>query len=406
VLTLQKNSLVNIVGLALAALILFLATPIISRLISPAEYGVFGVFVASISIIAGLGCGKYEVAIILPKDDTEAAQISVLCIILGLSTAAFAGLLALQLPRVILYNSALIILLPLGVFFAVLWQVVTSTLIRMKAFRALAMSRVAMAATTATSMVALALAIGDAISLVIGYVCSQGIVSLAMVALVARNWNVKHNEITIKNIARQAEKYKAFPLQALPSDFANALSLRLPMWALATIFGSAAAGTLAMFERIWSASSVFSRGIGETFRQTAADSYRVQGDCIQPYRQTFWILLALALMAFIMLVFLGPLLLPLILGSEWEQVGLYGQLLAPLVCIQFVSSTMGWSIYVAQKLLYNTVWQWSMLLAYIIVFLIGAQYKSETFVVGMYSVVGTLWYGVYLFISYRVAKGK
>jgi O-antigen/teichoic acid export membrane protein len=77
-------------GIFIAQLISLIATPIITRLYSPADFGVLSVFSSTLAIIVIVGGFRYEVAIPLPKEDIDAANLFVLFVmILSLSTIVF-----------------------------------------------------------------------------------------------------------------------------------------------------------------------------------------------------------------------------------------------------------------------------------------------------------------------------
>src|SRR4051812_32442874 len=50
----------------------------LARLFAPDAFGVFALFVAVVSLIGVLGGGRYELAIMLPDDDAEAANLMTL----------------------------------------------------------------------------------------------------------------------------------------------------------------------------------------------------------------------------------------------------------------------------------------------------------------------------------------
>ena len=60
------------------------ASPLLTRLFSPEDFGIFAVFGISLGLLGGLSCMKYENALPLARDEAEAANIFVLCgLILG-----------------------------------------------------------------------------------------------------------------------------------------------------------------------------------------------------------------------------------------------------------------------------------------------------------------------------------
>src|SRR4051812_4289972 len=58
----------------------------VARFFAPDAFGVFALFVAIVSLIGVLGGGRYELAVMLPDDDAEAANL------LTLSTLVLFGL--------------------------------------------------------------------------------------------------------------------------------------------------------------------------------------------------------------------------------------------------------------------------------------------------------------------------
>ena len=58
---------VLVVGNAIAQLLLILAIPLLSRLYSPAEFGLLSLFTATTAIVGSVVCGRYQFAVALPK---------------------------------------------------------------------------------------------------------------------------------------------------------------------------------------------------------------------------------------------------------------------------------------------------------------------------------------------------
>ncbi|MBK7683641.1 MAG: hypothetical protein IPJ26_14755 [Bacteroidetes bacterium] len=55
-----KNVLVLLTGTGLGQFITLLASPILSRIYSPAEYGVFTLFVSTASMMAAISAARYD----------------------------------------------------------------------------------------------------------------------------------------------------------------------------------------------------------------------------------------------------------------------------------------------------------------------------------------------------------
>ena len=77
-----SNVVTIVTGTAIAQIIVILATPVITRLYGPEAFGLFALFSSIISILVTVGCLRYELAIMLPKSDEDAANVFGLCIFL------------------------------------------------------------------------------------------------------------------------------------------------------------------------------------------------------------------------------------------------------------------------------------------------------------------------------------
>ena len=136
-------------GSVIAQILGVLLLPIISRLYSPGDYGVFQLFLAISSVLAVLSCLSYQLAIMLPKKDEDSANITTLCIILvcvvsAISCGVFILLSGwvgevLKTPDLSQY----IIFLPVVVFLNGLYLVLNYWLSRRVRFGAVATAQVA-----------------------------------------------------------------------------------------------------------------------------------------------------------------------------------------------------------------------------------------------------------------------
>ncbi len=73
-----KNISTVATGTFLSQLVLILFIPILSRIYTPNEFGLYSLFIAFSSSIAIISTFTYERAIVLPKEKTESNFISIL----------------------------------------------------------------------------------------------------------------------------------------------------------------------------------------------------------------------------------------------------------------------------------------------------------------------------------------
>ena len=69
-------------GNIVAQIFCVILIPIITRLYTPDDYGVFQLFISISSVITIFSCLSYQLAIMLPEEDEESINIVALCVIL------------------------------------------------------------------------------------------------------------------------------------------------------------------------------------------------------------------------------------------------------------------------------------------------------------------------------------
>ena len=83
-----------VTGTTIAQIIAILASPVLTRLLGPDAFGFFALFTSITAIIGVIACMRYELAIMLPKDDEAAANLLALSFLM---VAIISGLTAIGL---------------------------------------------------------------------------------------------------------------------------------------------------------------------------------------------------------------------------------------------------------------------------------------------------------------------
>src|SRR5665648_504302 len=127
-----RNVLVVMTGTVLAQAINLAFVPVLSRLYDPATYGVFGVYLAIVGIVSCVASLRYDTALMLPKDDADAAGILWICGIVITGIASLTGVVflvfgdqlgaLLQTPKLVPW----LWLIPISIFLVGIWQALIS----------------------------------------------------------------------------------------------------------------------------------------------------------------------------------------------------------------------------------------------------------------------------------------
>jgi len=401
-----KDSSTNTKGLLLSAVIPLLVIPALSRIYSAQDYGLYATFTAIVGIISGIGAGKYDVAIVMPKTRIHSIEVacvghlaSILSVIFVVVTLIL-GNIFFSIPSVFLW------LIPLAIFISIQFNIALNLAIRDQNFNYISRIRITVATTSAILMLLLGLVGLDFLGLIVATIFAQFIGAAFLISFLSKTYRSDLKKISWYGLTCQMRQYINYPKYSLASDLANSLALKVPILSFATFFGATETGYLAMFERLWSASGIIGKGVGETFRQKAAAEYAYIGNFHKTYLLTFWVLLFFSLPVWVLMIFCGPQIIVFILGESWYVTGIYAQILATLVCMQFLASPLGWSVYIVNKLRWNMVWQVSLLIVYLVVFYIGILLSDERKALIFYSILGSFMYFLYLLISYKLSSGK
>jgi len=239
-------------GTAGAQILGVLASPLLTRLYSPADFGLLAVFASLLAVFAVVAGLRYELAIMLPESDVEAANIVVLslavvvttsltvAIVIGIFSSQIASLI--NIPRLAPY----LWLLPLGILLQGTYQVFANWGIRTKAFGALAKTKIKQVATLLLVQLA-GFGFGP-LALLGGQVAGQvmGGTSLGTHALK----NPAFKRISLTSVKVSAVRYRHFPLFASWSALFNTVSMQLPPLAFAALFGATPVGYYALAYRV------------------------------------------------------------------------------------------------------------------------------------------------------------
>lgn len=387
-----KNQFVKNVGTLVcgtlgAQLLTLLASPFLTRLYSPDDFGLLALFASSLAIGLIVSTLRYELAIPLPKDDEKAENILGLSlvfhvisiIILLVATYLFQNVIANELG----INESIWILwfFPLGLFFGGLYSILTQWTVRKKRFGKITITRFFQAFVT-LSIQFLGAAYGG-VSLVLGQFLGQG----AGVTSLARP---NPRRISIEGMSKALKSYSRFPKFSMPAGLFRVGGTELPVLFLAFSFSSSSAGLYALTMRVLSApASLVGSAIGQVFISDAPNAHRegrldilVKSLCLK--------LIHIGSPVTLIIILLGPQLFSLVFGSEWEEAGEYARWLALWIYLVFISSPLTTLTSVLEKQKQGLYFHAVMFFLRVIALFIGLKYNSVMYAIVALSIVNVL----------------
>ncbi|TXI72214.1 MAG: hypothetical protein E6Q43_06850, partial [Dokdonella sp.] len=194
-----------------------------------------------------------------------------------------------------------------------------------------------------------------------------------------------------------------FPLFSLPADAICAAAAQLPVVIVASRFGAAVAGLLALTLRVLGAPmGLLGRSVLDVFKRHAASSFRERGECRREYLQTLRVLGVGAGAFVLVMALISEDVFAVAFGERWRESGRLAIWLLPVFAFRFLASPLSYMVYIARKQHVDLFWQVALLGVTVAALNVPRGYDAS---VQVYSGACSLLYVVYLALSYRFSLG-
>jgi len=407
----KKNVLIMIIGRVVAQAIPILLTPLLTRIYSPSEFGVFGVFSTIIAIVAMVSNGRYCLSIILPKDDDKAKRLFFLSTFLTVFTAIIFTLVLILWggPFFRVLNTAsleqYIWIVILNMLFIGLYEDLYYYALRAKAFKILTTNIIIQALVLIISRLVFGYLGYTEVGLILSYLLGYGVSYILMIIRLKMPiyWLVKEFKVTV--YWQLMKEYYKFPKYSLLADTLSMTANMSPNILLNKVFGTVTTGYYTMSDKIlgspiWLVTS----SVGDVFRQEASEQFRTKGSCFEIFKKTVRTMFLVGIVPFGLLFIFSPYIIPFLLGAEWEPVGNYIRIFSVMYFIRFIVRPVSFVIYIVGKQNVNVLFQILTLLSILIAFTIGIYTKNLYLCLLSWSILSSIAYIIVLFFSYKFAK--
>lgn len=344
-------------GTGAGQLIVIAASPVITRLYTPSEYGVYAVATSALAILVNVTCLRYEFAIPLPESNVTAANVLALSLFTNIAVSLLTGI-ALWVGGAwllaVLGASALapyVMLLVVGQVSGGVVSALTNWAVRTREFSELAVNRVAQGGAQVLTQVGLgALGLG-APGLLIGAVIG-GIAGSTRLATVAwRAYAGSFRSVSRSGVLAAAARYRRFPIFSSGSALLAVLGQQLPLLLIVALFGASAGGEYALATRVCAMPvSLVAGAVGNVFVAESARLARDEPTQVRAlFAQTTRSLALTAAGPLLLIGGLAPLLFGPVFGPQWSEAGMFVAVLAPAHYARFVAAATGDILYVVER---------------------------------------------------------
>lgn len=410
-----RNVLLVSGGTVVAQALVLLFSPIITRLYSAEDFGIFQQYQSVLNFMIIGGALRYEMAILVPADEDDAFSITALSVCINFILFGIFALLA-----AIIYISGVhftfikglehfIFYLPFSFLGASLYQTLTNFIIRHRAFSKISSTKIGQSVGLVTGQISGGYLLSKPTGLFVGDLIGKSLGIFSFARYIKSNFGAQLKAITKERVKQNLIRYKAYPLISAPGALLNVAGFAIPSLLIGNFFGLKALGLYALVDRLFSAPGVL---IGQSVSQVyIADASRIANTDPYKLKQTFFKLIKyLSLISFLPLIiaaFIAPYVFSIIFGASWHEAGVYVAILAPMQFAAFIV----WPLIPTLNLLEKQRWQlaWELFRVLIVCgTLLFMHYKgcNARYAIGGYGAAMLLGYVVHLFLSYKAINGK
>lgn len=330
-------------GTALAQLITFFFTPIITRLYGPEALGTLGIFNTAVTISSIVASLALPTAITLPKTDREAARITIasiyasvlICSAQFVTLAAFGSTLFASIgsPGLIIYAP----LIPISAFLICISMMATQWLVRTQnhtgnARTATVNSFFVNAAKACTGYIS-----ATPTTLIITH--SFGFISNAALTLIQLRPKLHDifSDLRVSPI-EEIRIFRDFPIYRMPQNLLNSISQGLPILLLSALFDIAKAGQYSIAQAaLLTPSALLGVAITSVFYPHITKAINDGRSASNQIKKATIVLALFSAIPFLIIGFFGQEIFSIVFGREWSQAGIYAQILAPWLFFQLVN---------------------------------------------------------------------
>jgi O-antigen/teichoic acid export membrane protein len=382
-----------------------IASPVLSRLYSPVDFGIAQLFFSIVSLIGIVACLSYQSAINLPRKDTDAANIVVLCLALILVTAVFSAVILIIFSKTIedgLHAPDLtpfLFLIPFAIIVHSAAFVLGSWLSRRKQFSTNAQANLVSSITGKATSISWGLLSPNPFGLIFGTIINDATIIIVSVKRILGDLSL-FKEISYEKMRELAIRYKKFPQFSAISSLTSVASTQSIPFMLAFSFSPMIVGFYAMTYTIINLPlKLMANSLVSVFYQKACEEKNRSGSIVHIVKPVHTRLISIGMFTCLLLMIIGPELFTFVLGAQWATAGLYAQILAPWFFVVFISTPISSIFSVFEKQGASLGFNLALLISRIIIVIIGGFLGDPLICMVLLSVTGVIfwtWMNMYL----------
>ena len=289
---------------------------------------------------------RYEIAIVLPKNEDVAINLLALAALLTLiiSTLSFIGVLLFKYfyPGYEFLDQDLKFLLyfiPVLILFIGFYQILNNYANRLKKYRSIVNYRVSNSLVSSSVNIAMGGMKFGSIGLLVGAILGNGISVVIFFKEMYKDIKEQSGYISKEKMKEIAFSYREFPLVNSFQSISDMLQINGIIYFIIYFFNSFIVGSFSYALRILQAPmNLLGSAMAQIFYQQASE-LKNNGENLKDIVIKTMIKSALTgLPIFLTIIFFGPQLFAFVFGETWREAGVYARILSPMLFFDFIRS--------------------------------------------------------------------
>jgi len=352
-----KNIFTLVSGTAVAQAMTLLISPVLSRIYTPEDFGLFAFYMSIVAAFALIATFRYEMTVMIPKEESASVNLVylslfidlILCLFILMVIVAIGLLIPIDYPIDRLLKIWLYIL-PVMVFFLGSSNVFQHWFNRHKRYKSLANAKIIRSAGTNTVTLLIGLIGSGAWGLFIGNLAGIILFNLYFIFKIYYLDRDKFKSINKTEIRFLAKKHKELALTNTPQSFMEMFQMNGIIYLLQIFFNSVTIGWYSFAMRILQAPMwLIVTSIAQVFYKEAAESYQSGRNITSEVKKTMKMTALVGLPALVALMIAGPELFSFVFGEQWHEAGIYARILAPWLYFDFVRYSIAQTTLIVNK---------------------------------------------------------
>jgi O-antigen/teichoic acid export membrane protein len=340
-----KNVFILATGSSIAQFIPFVFEPFLSRIFTPAEFGVFEIYAAIVIILGSIASARYELAILLPKLENKAVNVLGLSlfIVIAFSLLIFITILVAK-PQIIslIHNEELgkyLIYIPLGVFLIGVNRGFLYWSLRSKYLKNMSLSRIFESSGKAGTSIVFGIMKMSTFGLILGQIVGQVLSTAVLIFQFLKSDRNKFIFLSGKNFYNQAKIYVEFPKINIPIALTEMIQISGIIFIISFYFDNTVVGEFSKALRILLIPlNLLGTSISQVFYQKATKDYSKGIDISKNLKKIILSLTLWSLPVLILFTIISPWLFGVFLGKDWIISGEHARVLSIWIFLKFIIS--------------------------------------------------------------------